>query len=198
MPLSMSSSWARRSSGREQPLRIGPTRFARPSRQSPMASREASSQPQRYDAAGDCGVKPRSTLSIPENPNPVAEVSPLQTPEVTPGQRDHRSRLQNRLYPAVQTIRDVMDHKWRASDLGPARDEAESGLGSGPSEVLGLKTDAGGVTRNAQSRSARATRRIGLWAESDYPRRNPSLRHRYAPPSCWIQRCQPLRSQRRM
>ncbi len=62
-----------------------------------------------------------------------------------------------------------MDHKWRASDLGPARDEAESGLGSGPSEVLGLKTDAGGVTRNAQSRSARATRRIGLWAESDYP-----------------------------
>ena len=62
-----------------------------------------------------------------------------------------------------------MDHKWRASDLGPARDEAESGLGSSPSEVLGLKTDAGGVTRNAQSRSARATRRIGLWAESDYP-----------------------------
>ncbi|PON12577.1 hypothetical protein C2W62_38900, partial [Candidatus Entotheonella serta] len=50
-----------------------------------------------------------------------------------------------------------------------ARNEAELGLGSGPSEVLGLKTDAGGVTRNTQSRSARATRRIGLWAESDYP-----------------------------
>ena len=65
-----------------------------------------------------------------------------------------------------------MDHKWRANDLGPARDEAESGLGSGPSEVLGLKTDAGGITRNAQSRSARATRRIGLWAESDYPLAN--------------------------
>ena len=120
-------------------------------------------------SAGSSHALP-SSLSIPENPNPVAEVSPLQTPEVTPGQRDHRSRLQNRLYPAVQTIRDVMDHKWRASDLGPARDEAESGLGNGPSEVLGLKIDAGGVTRNAQSRLARATRRIGLWAESDYPR----------------------------
>ncbi|PON12215.1 hypothetical protein C2W62_40800, partial [Candidatus Entotheonella serta] len=34
-------------------------------------------------------------------------------------------------------------------------------------------SDAGGVTRNAQSRSARATRRIGLWAESDYPPTKP-------------------------
>ena len=131
----------------------------------PQVSLSATTQP---GTAGSSHALP-SSLSIPENPNPVAEVSPLQTPEVTPGQRDHRSRLQNRLYPAVQTIRDVMDHKWRASDLGPARDEAESGLGSSPSEVLGLKTDADGVTRNAQSRSARATRRIGLWAESDYP-----------------------------
>lgn len=50
--------------------------------------------------------------------------------------------MQDRVYPASQAFRDVLDDRRRPNHFRLARDPVESGLGPGPSEVLGVQTDA--------------------------------------------------------
>jgi hypothetical protein len=98
----------------------------------------------------------------------VAALAGLQAPAFTPGFRHHRGRLQDRLYAAAQAFGDVVDKRGWPSHLGPACDRVESRLGSCPSEVLGVKTDARQPKGHGQRRSTWATGGIGLWEWSDY------------------------------
>jgi hypothetical protein len=65
-----------------------------------------------------------------------------------PGQAwSHKGSVQDGVYSADQTRWDVVEHRGRTSDCGPARDSAEWGLDRSASVVLAIQ----GASRNANS-----------------------------------------------